>query len=319
MRMIVLALLLAAAWAQAPIPQVAPDEAAKHILTAPPAPYPPMAEQARIQGDVILELQIDESGTPINIGLVRGHPMLATAAIEAVRQWRYRPFEADGKAVRVKTYVVVTFGHGVDEQARKDLNFVIDLRTASDRADVAVDKHDFAEAERQLSHAGDLIVSRKEMQNGQERWHWLIATGRLRALQQKYDEADHYFGDALSLSEKASRDKNAPEVGTTLAIMASVSDEEKRFDLAHEYAQRSFAIYQKSFKATGSNNPGAQQAYAHAAGLELLLLMQIANQRKDAADLAKQCREAQDFEHFISVEERDRLASACKGTAPTGQ
>jgi len=169
-----------------------------------------------------------------------------------------------------------------------------------------------------LGQAGDLIASRKEMQNGQERWHWLVAMGGLRALQQKYDEADHNFGDALSLSEKSFGDKNNPQVATTLGIMAWVADEEKRFDRANEYAQRSFTIYQKNFKATGSNNPSAQQAYAHAARLELLLIIEIAGERKDVVDLDKQCREAQDLRGFFNEAERGRLAAACKGTNSTG-
>jgi protein TonB len=53
--------------------------------------YPPLARQARIQGQVLLQAQISKDGSIENLQLISGHPMLAPAAIEAVKQWRYKP------------------------------------------------------------------------------------------------------------------------------------------------------------------------------------------------------------------------------------
>ena len=50
--------------------------------------YPPIAQQAHIQGIVILTAVIDKDGIIQRLQLVSGHPMLATAAIDAVKQWR---------------------------------------------------------------------------------------------------------------------------------------------------------------------------------------------------------------------------------------
>ena len=71
--------------------------------------YPPLARQARIQGDVVLQAEISKDGTIQNLQLVSGHPMLAPAAIEAVRQWRYRPYLLNGEPVAVETQVLVKF------------------------------------------------------------------------------------------------------------------------------------------------------------------------------------------------------------------
>lgn len=71
--------------------------------------YPPLARQARIQGTVVLKETINKSGDVQNLQLVSGHPMLAPAAIEAVRQWKYQPFVIDGEAVEVSTTVQVNF------------------------------------------------------------------------------------------------------------------------------------------------------------------------------------------------------------------
>lgn len=71
--------------------------------------YPPLARQARIQGQVLLQAQISKDGTIENLQLISGHPMLAPAAIEAVKQWRYKPYMLNGEPVAVDTQVVVNF------------------------------------------------------------------------------------------------------------------------------------------------------------------------------------------------------------------
>ncbi|MGA3197004.1 MAG: energy transducer TonB [Terriglobales bacterium] len=71
--------------------------------------YPPLARQARIQGQVILQAEISKEGTIQNLQLISGHAMLAPAAIEAVKQWRYKPYLLNGEPVAVETQVVVNF------------------------------------------------------------------------------------------------------------------------------------------------------------------------------------------------------------------
>jgi len=71
--------------------------------------YPPLARQARIQGTVVLQAEISKEGTIQNLQLISGHPMLAPAAIEAVKQWRYKPYLLNGEPVAVETQVVVNF------------------------------------------------------------------------------------------------------------------------------------------------------------------------------------------------------------------
>ncbi len=71
--------------------------------------YPPLARQARIQGVVILQAQISKDGSIQNLQLVSGHPMLAPAAIEAVKQWKYKPYLLNGEPVEVENQVQVNF------------------------------------------------------------------------------------------------------------------------------------------------------------------------------------------------------------------
>jgi periplasmic protein TonB len=71
--------------------------------------YPPLARQARIQGTVILQAQISKEGNIENLTLISGHPMLAPAAIEAVKQWKYRPYLLNGEPCEVDTQIMVNF------------------------------------------------------------------------------------------------------------------------------------------------------------------------------------------------------------------
>jgi protein TonB len=71
--------------------------------------YPPLARQARIQGQVILRAVISKDGSIEGLTLVSGHPMLAPAAIDAVKQWKYKPYLLNGEPVEVDTEVLVNF------------------------------------------------------------------------------------------------------------------------------------------------------------------------------------------------------------------
>ena len=89
--------------------QVPPDSVPTLLLRKVAPVYPPLARQARIQGTVILSIVINQDGEVRDTKLLSGHPMLALAAIEAVKQWRYKPYVSDGKPVEVETIVRVGF------------------------------------------------------------------------------------------------------------------------------------------------------------------------------------------------------------------
>jgi protein TonB len=71
--------------------------------------YPPLARQARIQGQVVLRAQIGKDGSIQNLQLVSGHPMLVQSALDAVKQWKYKPYLLNGEPVEVDTEVLVNF------------------------------------------------------------------------------------------------------------------------------------------------------------------------------------------------------------------
>jgi len=71
--------------------------------------YPKVAALAGIQGEVKLHAIIARSGKVESLNVMSGHPLLVQAALDAVRQWRYRPYYLNGEAVEVETFITVNF------------------------------------------------------------------------------------------------------------------------------------------------------------------------------------------------------------------
>src|SRR5207302_130322 len=86
-----------------------PEDTMQKLLVHKAGPVLNLGAEERIQGRVILKVMIDKEGNVSNLQLVSGHPMLAPAAIEAVRQWKYTPYELNGETVEVDTTVQVNF------------------------------------------------------------------------------------------------------------------------------------------------------------------------------------------------------------------
>lgn len=71
--------------------------------------YPAIAKIARVSGTVELRAIIGRDGSVSSIEVLIGNPLLTRAAVEAARQWRYRPTILDGEAVEVETRITVNF------------------------------------------------------------------------------------------------------------------------------------------------------------------------------------------------------------------
>ena len=71
--------------------------------------YPQLARTARVQGQVVLTAMISKDGTIQDLRVLSGHPLLVQAALDAVRQWRYKPYLLNGEPVEVETTVTVNF------------------------------------------------------------------------------------------------------------------------------------------------------------------------------------------------------------------
>jgi TonB family protein len=82
---------------------------AAKLVSQPQPEYPPLARETRIEGNVILHVIIGVDGAVKEVAVESGHPLLVQSALDAVRQWHYRPTLLNGKPAEVDTTVTVTF------------------------------------------------------------------------------------------------------------------------------------------------------------------------------------------------------------------
>jgi protein TonB len=113
---------------------VTPSENAQPLLAHPPTPsrlvrtssmmegmlihkveplYPAIARTARVEGSVKISAIIGRGGRIEQATVLSGSPLLSAAALDAIRQWRYRPYLLNGEPVEVETQITVNFvlGH----------------------------------------------------------------------------------------------------------------------------------------------------------------------------------------------------------------
>jgi protein TonB len=71
--------------------------------------YPQAALAVHAQGAVQIEATVNKEGNVINPKVLSGDPILGRAALEAVRQWRYKPYSLDGQPVEIQTQITINF------------------------------------------------------------------------------------------------------------------------------------------------------------------------------------------------------------------
>ena len=89
--------------------RIASRVAEANLIHDVPPQYPPEAGRARIEGTVVLMALIGTDGTVKDVRIESGLPMLAQAAIDAVKQWRYKPYVIDGEPVEVDSRITINF------------------------------------------------------------------------------------------------------------------------------------------------------------------------------------------------------------------
>jgi TonB family protein len=107
---------LAAALSNAPLPGensaiILSSKGAEKRLSHSVPPKYPAAARAGAEGTIVLKEVVDETGKVGGVRLVEGDANLAAAAMDAVKQWRYRPYVRDGKVQAFQTVVIIDFQH----------------------------------------------------------------------------------------------------------------------------------------------------------------------------------------------------------------
>jgi protein TonB len=89
--------------------RVASHVAAANLIHDVAPTYPPEAGRARIEGTVVLLAVIAKDGTVLDVRVESGLPVLAQAAIDAVKQWRYKPYLLNGEPIDVDSQITINF------------------------------------------------------------------------------------------------------------------------------------------------------------------------------------------------------------------
>jgi len=85
------------------------QKAEANLIHDVPPQYPPEAGRERIEGTVVLLAVIGKDGSVQDVQVVSGLPLLAQAAMDAVNQWRYKPYLLNGVPVEIESRITINF------------------------------------------------------------------------------------------------------------------------------------------------------------------------------------------------------------------
>jgi periplasmic protein TonB len=85
------------------------EAATKSIKSKVNPEYPPIARQMKLGGTVQLDVYVDTDGTVEKVEVVRGNALLTSAAVTALKRWKFSPFTSEGKAIKAVAAFTLTF------------------------------------------------------------------------------------------------------------------------------------------------------------------------------------------------------------------
>ncbi len=89
--------------------RISPDEAQGAVVNKVSPDYPEMARKMKLTGKVELDAVIDEAGAVESIKVIKGNPLLTGSARIALKKWKFKPIERDGKAVKASCVFAFNF------------------------------------------------------------------------------------------------------------------------------------------------------------------------------------------------------------------
>jgi periplasmic protein TonB len=99
--------------------ELLPAASTPELRPAVDSTYPLLSQNSRVQGSVVLEAVVGADGVIENLRVISGPAILSTAAQQAVRQWRFKPYLENGQAVETKTRITVNFSIHVSDNPSK--------------------------------------------------------------------------------------------------------------------------------------------------------------------------------------------------------
>ncbi len=238
--------------------------------------------------------------------------MLAPAAIEAVRTWKYRPFEKNGKPVVIKTEIAVSIpeNHGPDEATRES-KFQSTYWPAERKGEEALKKADYAAAKKSL-----LVARAAAKDRGDSKWLELATTlselGTAELGGQNLEAAEQLYKESLDLHEKHQKPDEAG-VGGALQSLASVYMAEDHLREAEPLIARSVQIYKARIRTVPSAQmPEAKADYGRHVALGSFLLAAIGARTQREEMARSRCADAVEYgKQWLQGREQDLVMEKC--------
>jgi TonB family protein len=89
--------------------RIASQEALKAAVKKVQPDYNPIAKQMRVQGDVEVEARVSDSGEVTDVKVLTGNALLTPTVLRAVKDWRFQPFQENGKPIQAIAILRFTF------------------------------------------------------------------------------------------------------------------------------------------------------------------------------------------------------------------
>lgn len=238
MKFLVLAAGLLAALVSTPLgldaqTRLSTEQAAQLILEKPEAAYPPLAKQMSLQGTVKADVSVSESGTVSSTKVVSGHPLLVTAALDAMKKYRYKPYLIDGKAAPFITTVEVSFSVGIPKKEYDEQQSVNERYfKEADKCRALLKDQKSAEAEEVCKAAVPIADQLPESQGLTKMLAYENVRHALMA-QRRFQEALDYYTRSFSLAQTTVKETDA-ELGWAYRNLALANHGLGSLDKARE-------------------------------------------------------------------------------------
>ena len=222
---------------------LSPEQADKLLIEKPEPVYPPLAQQTKTQGTVKVEITVSENGAVGSTKLVSGHPLLVTAALDAVKKRRYQPYVAEGKAAPFVTTVEIPFSVGIpkkeyeEQQAANEQYF-----KADDKCRGLLKANKWAEAE-QVCRAAVPLAQQLGGHQGLTKMGAYEHVGYALLAQQRYGEALEYYSRAFEFAQSSLKETDA-ELGYAYRNLAMANHGLRNLDQARELYRKAEATLQ---------------------------------------------------------------------------
>ena len=291
------------------LPRVAPDKADLNLVTRVTPVYPPLAKTIGLQAVIHLDILIDETGAVKDIRLISGHPILAPSAIEAIKQWKYKPFEIDGKPTTVRTDVKVLMpATATREEIASEHNFQQKFWENERLGKAAYDERRFDDAEAKLA-----IARAAAEERGDSKWLELAGVitlqGHIAMDQGQLDKAKDFYAESLALHLKHQRPNEAEVAGAQqdLGILFMLRHETER---AEPLFSASVETYLARLEDTQMKE--AKASYGRHLAVGYFALSQIARTGGRDSDMRDGCQKAITYaQAWSKTPEKDTIIDTC--------